>query len=54
MQRYSSYIISYGYVPDKKNIVIGVLLPENININTDSIILKTAKNAKYKPLKSWK
>lgn len=41
----------YGYVPWIKNIVIGVLLPENININTDSIILKTAKNANIKPLK---
>ena len=46
-------VISYPYcnVPWIKNIVIGVLLPENININTDSIILKTAKNANIKPLK---
>ena len=41
----------YGYVPWIKNIVIGLLLPDNITPNKKSIILKTVNNDNIKPLK---
>lgn len=41
----------YGSVPWMNNIVIGLLLPNGISVNDESVILKTKNNSNIKPSK---